>query len=377
MIVLAGVFLFFFCFNGYLSQYVLLLTLALPLVSLLVSLPGALGIRLLFSAERPAVRKGSATSLLLTVDNRLPFASGRARVTLTVENTLTGESQRERFVFTAGRKPLVITHQLTSPSCGQVVCRLSQGWVCDYMGLFCLPLRISRSAQQCVLFFPAVYHPSLLAEQTSIPDGEGERYSQAKPGNDPSELFSLRKYREGDRLSQIHWKLSKKSGELLVREFSLPVSDHLFFLLEPNGTGVEIDALLDAFATLSNFLIDREIAHRAGFQGDASGGLSLQEITKPEELLSVLASLSTAEPQPILPAFWEQRLPAGVSHALYLCCHPSKNSIGGLKAQMPSARISVLTAGDTAALEDGLPDSVELVPVKPGSLPEALDGFCL
>ena len=49
-LVLLGTSTFFICFNGYLSLYLWVLSLLLPVVSLLVSLPGMLGTRASLSA---------------------------------------------------------------------------------------------------------------------------------------------------------------------------------------------------------------------------------------------------------------------------------------------------------------------------------------
>ncbi len=391
---MAGAVLFFFCYYGYLSFYTLAVTLSLPLLSLLVSLPGALGARVVLSVSRPAVGKGETTELRITVDSRSHFPSGRAKATLAVRNTLTGELQKERFYFTAGKEPLAITHVLASPTCGEIVCELSRGWVCDYMGLFALPLRLKKPCRQSVLFYPTVYRPSLLLEQTAIPEGEGERYSQVKPGHDPSELFAFRDYHEGDKLSQIHWKLSQKAGDLLVREFSLPIADHIFFLLEPNGPGEEVDALLDVFATLSAFLLEQESCHRMGVLSQLNGELFLREADQPEDLFPILNSLllndlakapdSAAQKAAegkldytIRPKDgWETKLPSGVYHVIYLCCRPDTAVFEGLREQLPNAKVSILT---TIGPEEKLylPDGANLVPVRPNTLPDALNGFRL
>ena len=50
LLVLLGTSVFFICFDGYLSLYVFVLSLALPFFSLLASLPGLLGIRAALTA---------------------------------------------------------------------------------------------------------------------------------------------------------------------------------------------------------------------------------------------------------------------------------------------------------------------------------------
>lgn len=54
----------------------------------------------------------------------------------------------------------------------------------------------------------------------------GDIYDGKKSGTDVSEVFGLREYREGDTLQSIHWKLSGKMHQLIVREFGRPVNYH-------------------------------------------------------------------------------------------------------------------------------------------------------
>lgn len=374
-LILLGVFLFFVCYNGYISYYVLLVALALPFLSLLLSLPGILGIRLEFQAEELSAQKGQSVPLRLTIASALPFVSGRAKVTLRTKNTLTGETQEEHFGFTASQSPLAIVHQLTSPLCGQVVCQLCKGRVCDYMGLFSFPLRLSRCPRQTVTFYPTVYSPQLSLDQVPQPDSDSETYSQTKPGDDPSELFGLRDYREGDKLSRIHWKLSQKTGTLLVKEFGYPIADHLLFLLDP-GSGREADMLLDAFATLSHFLSRQEVPHRAALWSKV--GFSMKEITDEEACRPVLnVLLSAGEAAPLQPVS-SQKLFSGVSHIIYLCSAPEQGIIRSVRQQAPFARLSILsTELDPSAINADLPAGTELTVLRPGQIKEALNGFQL
>ena len=215
-----------------------------------------------------------------------------------------------------------------------------------------------------------------------MPDAQGERYSQRKPGDDPTELFALREYREGDRLSRIHWKLSQKMGKPLVKELGLPIADHLFFLLDLNGTGVEADTLLDAFATLSHFLAERETAHRVGYWDTRGNRLRCLEISQPEDLLPVWREILSSQGLAPLPALEGEALPAGVSHCLYLCCMPQPSLLGALRAQYPAARLSVLQAAEswTTAREsrsNTLGGEAQLTVLRPGRIAENLNGFLL
>lgn len=379
---------FFICYNGYLSLYVFALSLLFPVLAFFFSLPGMLGARVTLGYEdRDAgavrgARKGEAVPLRIRVWNATPCISGRIRARLTVENTLTGQREEEHFTFTASSHPQVLKHQLSSPTCGQVVCRLDKLWVSDYLGIFSLPLGRRRRQEAAVFFWPSVTGVDLAVQEGNMPDAQGERYSQRKPGDDPTELFALREYREGDRLFRIHWKLSQKMGKPLVKELGLPIADHLFFLLDLNGTGVEADTLLDAFATLSHFLAERETAHRVGYWDTRGNRLRCLEISQPEDLLPVWREILSSQGLAPLPALEGEALPAGVSHCLYLCCMPQPSLLGALRAQYPAARLSVLQAAEswTTAREsrsDTLGGEAQLTVLQPGRIAENLNGFLL
>ena len=379
---------FFICYNGYLSLYVFALSLLFPVLAFFFSLPGMLGARVTLGYEdRDAgavrgARKGEAVPLRIRVWNATPCISGRIRARLTVENTLTGQREEEHFTFTASSHPQVLEHQLSSPTCGQVVCRLDKLWVSDYLGIFSLPLGRRRRQEAAVFFWPSVAGVDLAVQEGNMPDAQGERYSQRKPGDDPTELFALREYREGDRFSRIHWKLSQKMGKPLVKELGLPIADHLFFLLDLNVTGVEADTLLDAFATLSHFLAERETAHRVGYWDTRGNRLRCLEISQPEDLLPVWREILSSQGLAPLPALEGEALPAGVSHCLYLCCMPQPSLLGALRAQYPAARLSVLQAAEswTTAREsrsDTLGGEAQLTVLRPGRIAENLNGFLL
>lgn len=376
LIVLAACGLFYICFNGDLSFYVLAVCLLMPVLSVLLSLPGILGADASLAVTSTATTKGRPVELTLTFQSRWPAASGRARVTLRVVNTLTGERQQEKFAFTAGPKPVVVYYRLASPACGQVNLSLVKGRVCDYMGLFAFPLRMKKP-ELSVLFYPAVSDTLLSAEQRPQLGGEGERYSQSKPGGDPSEIFGFREYRPGDRVSQIDWKMSPKTDMLMVREMGLPISCHLLFLLEPGDKGLAADALLDAFRTLSAYLSGREIPYRVCFRG-RDGALQFLDVISDEDVRPALTDILLAGGGTPPLALTPEALPdGGFSHVMYLSPKPDRQTMDAVSTRLSGARFTVFQAVIPSEEEEQapLPPGAELVSVAPGLVAEALHGF--
>ncbi len=99
--------------------------------------------------------------------------------------------------------------------------------------------------------------------------GEADVYDDFRPGDDHSELFQVRPFQNGDRIQRIHWKLSAKSEELLVKDDSLPKACPVIFLLgyknEKQKTEEKVNAYLTVLASISFSLMDAGCPHYAAW----------------------------------------------------------------------------------------------------------------
>lgn len=372
----AGV--FFICFNGYYSMYVFLLALALPWLSLLISLPGMLTLRVTAcvpgNAQPAHTAKNQPVSLHVAVANRSFLPSGRARATLTIENSFTAERRVEKLEFSPARQPQILEHKLSCATCGVVHCRLSKARAYDLLGLFWLPVRTRNHSGCQVVVQPTLFHPTLGLDPQQSQQGEDERYSLTHPGGDPTELFGLRAYRPGDRLSRVDWKLSQKTDSLLVKEASRPLATHSLLLIDLGCTGLEADTLMDALATLAGFLAGQGVGLLIGFLRD--GHLSLLEAGTPEDVtLALEAVLRHAGHQP-LPDTAVLSCPAGVCRAVCLSCRPGSGLTGGLCQRYPAVRLHLVSLYPPGP-KTSLPPQVRWVRVRPGHLSQDLSGLLL
>ena len=369
---------FFICFNGYYSLYVFLLSLAVPWLSLLLSLPGMLTVRAVVEApgREGAARTAKSTALPLQVAaaSRWPLPAGRVRVRLGIENTFTGETRREVLELSPARRPQAVEQKLTSHTCGRILCRLTKGRSYDLLGLFCLPVRLKKGSVCEVIVRPNVFEAKVGLGPLGAPDSGSERYSRSRPGPDPTELFGLRDYRPGDRMNRVDWKLSWKTGGLQVREGSLPLAQRALLLVDLSGDGEENDLLMDALATLGNCLSCHEVGYAVGFS--RRGELAFADVEDPEDSgMAVEAVLRRGDRSP-LPAEPAGALPRDIARAAYLCPQPGADVIGFLAKEYPAARVTVV---HTRPLESGtkLPPEVFPVRVRAGRLGEDLDGLTL
>lgn len=62
--------------------------------------------------------------------------------------------------------------------------------------------------------------------------------------SDRSSIKSVRPYREGDQLRDVHWKITAKTGKLSIKEYTQSVSHKIYLLIDGNHNAYEAEPLL-------------------------------------------------------------------------------------------------------------------------------------
>ena len=240
-------------------------TLTLMLASLVV--PGVSIFLAKRTAKRTFVRLAAPAcmekggTVRLTLETNAPLSG-----VLRCENRLTGETAELPL------RPVPNALELTDDRCGTLRLTL-HAQAEDLFGLWRseeLPC-----APEFVTVSPALFLPRVLLEENTTVISDSERYSQTKPGSDPSETFSIREYLPGDPIRQIHWKLSQKSDALMLRELGLPVVNQTLLVFRnvcAPGTLISpetADAMAEVFLSVSRAMLADGNAHTAAY---AEGG---------------------------------------------------------------------------------------------------------
>ena len=248
---------------GYLAHYLFVLTLSLPLAGLALSLPAMLGCRPRLLPRHPQVQRGGRAAWLLILDNRFPLPLARASCRFQIQCATTGESRKLRKAEEGVFPGLAIPLSVSADHCGRLECRVRRIWVCDCLGLFALPVRPPHPAAVLVEPVPAQTDLPPVPAQKALPVPRGF----ARAGED----YELRDYRPEDSVRAIHWKLSAKRDQLIVREplagqQPLPVLifDHL-------GPPEALDESIDRVAGLSLAFQRRGQPHEIRWAHPVSG----------------------------------------------------------------------------------------------------------
>ena len=178
----------------------------------------------------------------------------KERISINLEDTPKGESTELR--------------RLSINETGYYEFRIKRFRIYDPFGIFYLTKRGKSIAYAMIL--PDIHEILVrIGGGVKLFYGESMEYDDDQPGQDPSETFGVREFQDGDKLQRIHWKLSARMEELMVKEDSLPraCAVVLFF---PAGRICE-NGGLDYMASLSYTLMDAKCSHYVSWQSHSRG----------------------------------------------------------------------------------------------------------
>ena len=236
------------------------------------------------------VSKNTLFPVQLIVENRSIFPIGKAEAHIEYSNGFSDSVSSFVIYFPIQpRNSQKITFQLNSEYCGLI--RIRSAKLCIYDPLKLFRFKLSQSIQTEVTVSPTGYNVCGEVVFSDNIQDESEVFSENRPGNDPSEIYDLREYIPGDRLNRIHWKLSSKKDNFIVKEYSLPTDAPCALFLDLRSYCNDdkaifvYDALIETFISLSTFLLDNEKRHSVIYFDP-----SLNSFT--EQIISALPDLS-------------------------------------------------------------------------------------
>ena len=290
----------------YIAFVFFVLVAALPLLLFLPVALTAPFLRPAFWQSGFAAVRGQQGKITIRIQNRSIFPAPQVRLVISLHNRLTGDTSRETLVFPVGaRNTAALETGVCAEHCGGVEIRLEKLMVADFLRLTSLTRRFGKKEGSCCNFavLPASFPLSSTGRVVLAEDAESVRYHPGKPGDDPSQVFDTHEYREGDRLKNIHWKLSGKLGRLMVKEFSLPVSSRVRIALELNRTvpAGRLDIALDTCAAISDWLFQQDIAHEICWYDGADFSLARAGMEIAGDLEAALEKIYRAHTLAALP----------------------------------------------------------------------------
>lgn len=214
----------FFAFNVFLMlvfhSYLNFLIMVGLIALLVYSVYGVFYVRrrLDLSLKLPVgdMQKGTPFNLVINVSNPTLFPVLNATVSLTSGNGFYGESEPHTLTIPLRARDITkAVYPVTMYNCGRLTVSADCISIVDLLGIVELKTKVRQSAD-CIIM-PYGEEDDIRALNIYA-NGVSEASESKEKGYDFSEISGIREYIPGDKLQNIHWKLSVKRDEMMVKE---------------------------------------------------------------------------------------------------------------------------------------------------------------
>lgn len=283
------------------------------------------------------IDKNTSGTCYLESNNTTFLPISKVKCILSLKNLLTGEEERQEIYFSIkGKDQEHVYWDMKSEFCGNIKIRLEKVIFYDYFGIFANTNYSEVSTNMLVL--PDTFYIGIDLLQSEIENRESAVYSTAQKGLDNSEVFDIKEYIPGDNLKNIHWKLTSKFDELIVKELSVPIDNSILVLLEtsiPIGEVRELpevsDAMMEAFVSVSRSLLENQYIHSVGWFDHKVENLLIDEVNSMDDLSSLLRGLLEIEKKEnqysVMDYYFNIEADSTFSHIVYITSQESEEIV--------------------------------------------------
>lgn len=335
-----------------------------------------------FSVNEDTVMKNEEFPICLRITNRSIFPVGKAEAFIEYCNTFNNEVNTFNLLLPVqARNSQSISFQLNSKYCGIISVRCAYVNIYDPLKLF--RFRTGKNIHEEIAVMPECHE---ISGQICSFDKESEEssvFSEFKSGDDPSEIFDLREYHQGDKLNRIHWKLSSKKDDFIVKDYSLPVDVPCMLFLDLNIKSEYalpiLDTLIETLISVSQFMLENERLHYVVYYDSSADEFIEKDIGSTEELSAVTYELilslnGSAGVKPVQNYFAEKNS-LSLSSFVFITSNPEPSVIEymdeNIEADIKNA-VTVVTSPKAAA---GIPPNnsgFNIIPVVIGRITSSI-----
>lgn len=192
---------------------------------------------------------------------RFPLLSGK--IYLRVRKTISGEEETFSMdIRTSGRKDGMTAFVIDSAYMGFLEITVLRVELYSFFG--CMKKVTNTSLVKDVMILPRTEELHFPVQSSGIACSFFDEAESGKKGNGPGEYFGIRPYIDGDSMKQIHWKLTGKTDDYMVKEVELPMMRMPLLFLETRVEKIDagiIDGLLETFFSVSQHMAEESQKH--------------------------------------------------------------------------------------------------------------------
>ena len=375
LLVAAGA--FFILYLDPLSLILFLVIAALPVFLFIITLLARILTTIDVDLSNGAVEKGEEALLYFTINNRSFISLKNLSVSVKVENLFLGESEDRDIVMSGPALTKErVKYGIKSEHIGIIKVSVKNAVIYDYFKLFSFKIKLNKEFK--ISFLPEILPTPINLRTNPYINTESDVFSKVKPGDDPSEIFKIRDFEGGDKLNRIHWKLTTKTGHLMVKEFSLPINTSVIIALELNANKENegyldyLDTVIESAVCISSYLAENNVRHFIQWYDGESESIFKEDIKSKNELYTALSLILSSKPS-MGPATLENLKSNSSEYSHIIYCTASTFGVEEIVRNMGS--LSFITVLEALRGEDTATASIKgagLLPITAGKTAESL-----
>lgn len=257
--------------------------------------------------------------------NKSFFAGMRIRIYFIQRNSL-GEKESEISypLWLPPQKVTPVSLEVTASHCGRTDIIFSHILIYDWFFLFRCILKTDSSS--ALFIYPHIHSTQVqISEATSYFYAESEDTQDILQGHPYTPMPQIREYRNGDRFHQIHWKLSARMDQLLVKELGQPDGCPVLLFADlcwqpRDFCAASYSRLIEAVFSLSFHLAEQHCRHYVVWYDKKIRDLVRMQILQEEDLFVWIYTLfhtTHYEKKIDLPLLYRQKYPSDTYHTTF------------------------------------------------------------
>lgn len=235
----------------------------------------------------------------LKVYNPGLFPIVQLRCDMLLHNLLTGEIiEQAIYLPVLPKRKRKISFSIESKHCGHLEIWFKRVVAVDFFGITRYKVGFSADADTVIL--PDTFTMRVLPSADSFCPEENDEYEPERAGYDVNEVHQIRNYIPGDSVHQIHWKLTGKYDQLMVKQAGQPLKNSIVLFIDFSSGDLHrastdcLDALAEVAVSLSQALIDAGIAHIIAWQ-QSDGELGHHTVRNADNLTDILPDMLSVQ----------------------------------------------------------------------------------
>lgn len=315
--------LIYICSEAYLGM----LLLGFFMLSLFGSIAVSLCVRnkLFFQMETTGViAKKTAVCVIINIQNTSVFPAVKGKLTVEIRNRISGDQKREVLFFSVfGKQTESLKMEMKSRYCGMVEIEIQKAEIYDFYGIVRMILPIE--CQESIQVLPDRMEMTIECSEGRYESSGGMELYGDRKRDMMGDIDGYRNYLPGDSLQKIHWKLTEKWQDMIVKEYGITVERKILILLD---TGKKTDtkpkfydSMLEAVISLAGALLEYGYIFRVQWFNYKRGEWIAQEISAGQQLNDCVYSLLYTGPESdetdLLERFLSGEQKEDFSHILY------------------------------------------------------------